>query len=270
SNQVSLVTDTNTVYHGTNFLALASGTISTNLPTTVGTTYTLSFAYRGPGAVSMWRGESNALDSVGSNDGTFIPASTTNVIIVWTNGFEGSRLSVSANSYFAEGWYVDPIGDLDVLYNGNPAGSTAFSGTNYIDLTGDPNNPAIISTNIAQTIPGMSYILRFAYARNPDSQTYFAGAFVPRADVWINSNNLAIKLSPNQANSWANLQWQTTSVVFTAVSPSTHLVFQTTNYNGSPSGVLLDAVSLTTNIVTTGAYTNGEVATAFSLNGTIS
>ncbi len=44
---------------GTNLLALADGQISRVLPTIPGTTYTLSYAYRGPGAVALWRGESN-------------------------------------------------------------------------------------------------------------------------------------------------------------------------------------------------------------------
>src|SRR5208337_5412875 len=41
--------------------------------------YTLTFAYRGPGAVSLWRGENDANDSIGANnpatvqDITFIP-----------------------------------------------------------------------------------------------------------------------------------------------------------------------------------------------------
>ena len=42
------------------------------LPTVPGRTYTLSYAYRGPGAVDLWRGETNALDSIGANNGTLL------------------------------------------------------------------------------------------------------------------------------------------------------------------------------------------------------
>ena len=46
------------------------GGISTNLPTTPGATYTLTFQYRGPGIAGWWRGESNVLDLIGGNIGT--------------------------------------------------------------------------------------------------------------------------------------------------------------------------------------------------------
>jgi subtilisin-like proprotein convertase family protein len=70
TNQVSLVTDTNLAFEGSNFLALASGSISRTLPTAAGHNYTLTFTYRGPGIVSLWRGENGiANDSINSNDG---------------------------------------------------------------------------------------------------------------------------------------------------------------------------------------------------------
>jgi subtilisin-like proprotein convertase family protein len=69
TNQVSVVTDPTNAYEGSNFLALANGVIATNLPTVAGQTYQLSFAYRGPGIVSLWRGESNTVDSISGNNG---------------------------------------------------------------------------------------------------------------------------------------------------------------------------------------------------------
>jgi len=69
SNQVSLVTDTNTAAGGSNFLALADGAISNTLTTIPGKKYALTFAFRGPGAVGWWRGESNVLDSINGNNG---------------------------------------------------------------------------------------------------------------------------------------------------------------------------------------------------------
>ena len=69
SNQVSVIRDLTNVNAGAQFLALASGTISRSLPTQAGATNILRFAYRGPGALGLWRGENNPADSVGPNDG---------------------------------------------------------------------------------------------------------------------------------------------------------------------------------------------------------
>ena len=70
SNQVTVITDTNNLaYEGTNLLALADGTISRFLATVPGRAYTLSYAYRGPGLVSLWKGENNANDSIDGNNG---------------------------------------------------------------------------------------------------------------------------------------------------------------------------------------------------------
>ena len=72
SNQVSVVNDPATANQGSHFLALANGVISTNLPTVPGVNYAVSFAYRGPGIVSWWRGENSTSDSVSGNNGTWI------------------------------------------------------------------------------------------------------------------------------------------------------------------------------------------------------
>ncbi len=70
TNQVSVVTDPSTANGGSNYLALANGVISTNLPTIPGQTYSLSFAYRGPDAVSYWPGDNIAIDPINGNNGT--------------------------------------------------------------------------------------------------------------------------------------------------------------------------------------------------------
>lgn len=57
NNQVSVVNDAATAQAGSQFLALGNGSIRTLLPTVAGATNLLTFQYRGPGAVSMWRGE---------------------------------------------------------------------------------------------------------------------------------------------------------------------------------------------------------------------
>jgi subtilisin-like proprotein convertase family protein len=84
SNQVSVVADPTNAYDGSNFLALAGGSIFTNLPTVLGQNYTLTFAYRGPGIAAWWRGESNGVDSINGNT-----AAVTGSGVVYTNGEVG-------------------------------------------------------------------------------------------------------------------------------------------------------------------------------------
>ena len=110
SNQVTVVTDPTNAYEGSNFLALASGAVSNTLPTVAGQTYTLSFAYRGPGIVGWWRGENNANDSIYGNNG--IPSN-----ITYASGEVGQafQFNGTASSYVK----VPANAALDVgLYNG--------------------------------------------------------------------------------------------------------------------------------------------------------
>jgi subtilisin-like proprotein convertase family protein/endonuclease/exonuclease/phosphatase family metal-dependent hydrolase len=69
SNQVSVVSDSFNANAGSQFLALANGSISRTINTVPGGTNILRYAYRGPGIVSWWRGEGNANDSIGGNNG---------------------------------------------------------------------------------------------------------------------------------------------------------------------------------------------------------
>ncbi|HKW29357.1 MAG TPA: LamG-like jellyroll fold domain-containing protein [Verrucomicrobiae bacterium] len=90
-NQVSVVTDPVNAYQGTNLLALANGALSTTLATVPGQTYTLTFAYRGPGIVSWWRGEGNANDSINNHNGTFVSDPR------WTNGIVDQAFQFTGN-----------------------------------------------------------------------------------------------------------------------------------------------------------------------------
>ena len=66
NNFVSVVTDPSVAVGdnaGSNYLALAKGTITRLIPTVPGNQYNVTFWYRGPGIVSWWRGEGNASDS---------------------------------------------------------------------------------------------------------------------------------------------------------------------------------------------------------------
>jgi len=63
TNQVSVVTDPRMANVGTNFLALARGSISRTIPLTPQRDYDITYRYRGPGITGWWRGEGNAADS---------------------------------------------------------------------------------------------------------------------------------------------------------------------------------------------------------------
>jgi subtilisin-like proprotein convertase family protein/N-acetylneuraminic acid mutarotase len=151
---------------------------------------------------------------------------------VWHNSFEEPSPSyISAPAYFCGGWHLTS-GSIDLLANGYH-GSTAYEGNQYIDLNG--STPGTISTNIT-TIPGQSYRLDFAYARNPDGISS-----IPTANVSADGSLLGTIVASG-VSSWASLNWQTMSYVFTATNSSTLLTFESTTPGSS--GVLLDAVNL--------------------------
>jgi len=159
---------------------------------------------------------------------------------VWTNSFEGGSFEagiantggIPAGIHFSGGWVVDS-GSIDLLTNAPPSGGMPFDGKYFIDLNGD--NPGQISTNIS-TVAGTTYRLRFAYTPNPNARD-------PQAAVLVNGQSLATIVG-NYANSFSSLNWHTTSLVFTATSPSTSLSFASTDTPGA-SGLFLDAMSLT-------------------------
>jgi subtilisin-like proprotein convertase family protein len=112
ANQVTVISNATLAYSGTNLLALADGTISRILPTVPGQMYTLSYAYRGPGIVSLWRGENNGADSISNNPG--IPSN-----ITYSNGVVGTAFVFNGSS--SQVWA--------------PASASLNVGTNNIGLT---------------------------------------------------------------------------------------------------------------------------------------
>jgi subtilisin-like proprotein convertase family protein len=158
--------------------------------------------------------------------------------VAWAGGFEGngsSDYSPAAPAYFDGGWQV-VSGDVDVLVTGDVHGGVAYEGTHYIDING--SMPGTISTNVA-TVAGTTYKLGFAYSRNPDNSS------PDTVQLLVNSNSL-LNLTVTIANSWANLGWATTSVVFTATTTNTQIKFA--SQTAGSRGVLLDAVVLYTNV----------------------
>ncbi|HEY2328838.1 MAG TPA: DUF642 domain-containing protein [Verrucomicrobiae bacterium] len=177
-------------------------------------------------------------------DVRFRPASASGsaVTTVWSNGFENNAVNstVFAPSYFAGGWHID-FGSVDWLnYTANGC-APVYEGNYFIDLDG--SSAGGISTNIT-TVTGATYTLTFGYTKNPNG-------VAPKAQILINGNPLGT-VAPSYATSVGSLNWQTTSFVFTATSPSTKLAINSLDSAGSISGVFLDGFSLTTNVAAVG------------------
>jgi hypothetical protein len=110
-----------------------------------------------------------------------------------------------------------------------------------------------ISTNLV-TIPGQSYVLSFDYSLNP-----FGIDVVDRisgVQVFQNTSPLLTVWVTNKGGSSSTAAFVSTSVVFTATSAFTKLVFQSTNSPQLPglgtNGLLLDAIKLATVNATNG------------------
>jgi subtilisin-like proprotein convertase family protein len=177
----------------------------------------------------------------------FHGTATFNTNNVWHSSFEGnSSLDsyVVAPNFISEGWQVT-AGDIDVYHNDSPPGVKAYEGTNFVDMNG--MNAGTISTNVP-TVPGQTYLLSFAYSQNPDGRDNGH----PTAAVQLLANSsplLTLSLTMAQ-NSWENLGWATTSVLFTATSPSTAITFA--SQTPGAYGVFLDAINLATVSATNG------------------
>jgi hypothetical protein len=216
-----------------------AGTIYLNSPLVITNSYLTIAGQTAPGGIAVAgtvTSITNAHDVV-IRDVRFrsagVPIVIASAVTNWFNGFEGGTTpnTPAAGSYLA-GWHIDS-GSVDWLATFQGAG-TANEGTWFVDLDG--SSPGGMSTNIP-TVVGTTYTLTFAYCRNPNSGS-------PRAQVLINGAQIGIA-APTLPNSAANLNWQTTSMVFTATSPLTSLAFHSLDPSGV-SGVFLDAVRFTT------------------------
>lgn len=115
SNRVSVVTDPATAQDGSNFLALANGTITRVVPTTPNRNYNITYYYRGPGIAGWWRGEGNATDSADPE----------------TRGNNGMEI----------GRFEYPAGEVGQAFQFEDAGEVfRFAGTNtYIQVRQSPS-----------------------------------------------------------------------------------------------------------------------------------
>lgn len=171
-------------------------------------------------------------------EGWVNPSSTASSVggVVMSDGFENTAAGFGfPTGSIVSGWLVES-GDIDIVTSADPAKfDIPDSGTNCVDLNGF--TPGAISRTFP-TSPGQSYLLSFAYTKNPNTGN---PAFVATATISITGqpdwpfvdglpNNV---LSPN---------WIHTSMVFTASSAITKLKFtSTTPGNG---GMFLDTLQV--------------------------
>jgi subtilisin-like proprotein convertase family protein len=228
------------------------GTITLASPLVITNSYLTIAGQTAPGGGITVAGNMTAVQSAHDviiRDVRFRPVNVVaNPVVAWSNGFEGGvNGTPAAGSYFAGGWYVD-FGSVDWLTS-TTVGS-AYDGSWYIDLDGSAAGG--VSTNIT-TVPGQAYMLSFAYARNPDSILgafgFPANIYIPKANVLIDGGVLT-NVVTDYTNTWPNLEWKTMSCWFTATSPSTSLAFYSLDISSGTTGVLLDAVKLSTNVMT--------------------
>jgi subtilisin-like proprotein convertase family protein len=186
------------------------------------------------------RGRTNAL-GIGANVTNIV----TNVVRqVFNNGFENARQQLYVAGNKVSGWNVDS-GQVDVMtFVTNTGtrfdGAAPHSGTNMLDSRGFI--PGSISTNVLLQ-PLKTYRLSFAFCRNPDSRTVIYNNVVPEADVRVAGTNL-IHIYADQINTWSNMNWQTTSVVFQASVATNKMEIVSVGQGADASGVMFDTVRI--------------------------
>lgn len=172
NNEVSVVTDPSDSLGdnvGTNFLALAGGTILRSIPTIPGRQYNVTFWYRGPGITGWWRGEGNATDSSfpeGANNGNLI------------------------------GNFNFPAGEVGQAFELQDVGRLLeFAGTNtYVQVPQSPSLDVgagggltvegwINPTNVTQQMPLVEWLAKIpVFTNSPDTNfSIQAGPFLDRA-----------------------------------------------------------------------------------------
>lgn len=173
------------------------------------------------------------------------PTGPGNLIV--NGGFETPAYSaadgVLANSGFVRtrtlpGWEVAPgDGAVDVELK-QFGGTSAYGGTQCLDLEGAENLGAYFIRQAVSTIPGKSYRLRFAYAKNPPQP-------VSRMKLQLTGASIGtMDFEHTTVNSRVVPGWQQGSVEFVAEATSVRVQFTGTSPNPG-FGMLLDDVTLT-------------------------
>jgi subtilisin-like proprotein convertase family protein len=147
---------------------------------------------------------------------------------VLDSSFEGTVTAEIPSPAQYGGWTVES-GDIEVLHPAAERALNAHTGTNIIDINGTV--PGRIWTNVT-LVPGRTYLLSFAYTRNPDSGP-------ATAEVLVSNEPPMTVVSP-VATPWENLRWITTSMVFRATSIVTRLEVRAVSWPQPQTGVLFD------------------------------
>ena len=167
NNQVTVVNDPADAQGGSNFLALANGSISTTLNTIPGKTYSLTFDDRGPGIAGWWQGDNNANDAINGNNGQlmngtgFTPGVVSNAFnLNGVNNFvliqaNNSALDVGQGSGFTiEGW-INPSNLNRMLIVEYENALATFNGNDVgVQFGLDSATPGYFDANIKDTTGG--------------------------------------------------------------------------------------------------------------------
>jgi subtilisin-like proprotein convertase family protein len=98
-NEVTVMTDANMAYSGTNYLALAAGRLSQTFTTVPGVAYELRYYARSPGITDWWPADFNTFDLVGTNVGTIPYHDVTFDVGEVDRAFTFSGISTNADEY---------------------------------------------------------------------------------------------------------------------------------------------------------------------------
>ncbi len=151
--------------------------LARTVTTVPGQTYTLTYAYRGPGIVGMWRGENNAVDSIAGNNGIAAPDVVYTAAEVGqgfglgsTNAYIRIPASQSLNVGLGAGFTVDAwiypsnIGNWHPIMEWNNGSHDGIGAQFWIDPSGallmnivDSAGPGHLFTSAPNTISASSF-----------------------------------------------------------------------------------------------------------------
>lgn len=164
----------------------------------------------------------------------FVPSDAQAVPLVPNGSFEtgtdpGSFTTLGVGSGNIADWSIDS-GSVDYI------GTywTASDGNRSLDMSG--NEPGKISTTITGLVNGVTYLVLFDIAGNPDQQGDKA------LDAITASTSHGIFHFDSTGHNSSNMGWLTKSFTFTATGPTEFLAFQ--SQTSGPWGPALDNVRI--------------------------
>jgi subtilisin-like proprotein convertase family protein len=233
---------------GSNFLALAYGTITRTIPTVPNSMYTVTFWYRGPGIAGWWRGEGNATDSSDPEN----------------NGNNGSLI----------GRFNFPAGEVGQAFEfEDPGDPYEFAGTNtYVQIRQSPSLDVgagggltvegwINPTNISFQQPLVEWLAKVPTNTTDTNFNIVAGPFLDRATdhyyYLLGATNWTT------SETWATYLGGHLATVDTANEEN--WIYDTfATYAGTNRGALWIGLNDTNNTPLTFTYSSGETNIAYT------